>query len=32
MADFFSAAARDAQASFHHSRIELYPGHVDKLW
>jgi aminoglycoside 2'-N-acetyltransferase I len=32
MADFFSAAARDAQASFHHSRIELYPGHIDKLW
>ncbi|MBX6752465.1 MAG: GNAT family N-acetyltransferase [Micromonosporaceae bacterium] len=32
MADFFSAAGRQAQASFHHSRIELYPGQIDKLW
>jgi GNAT superfamily N-acetyltransferase len=32
MADFFSAAARRAQASFPHSRVELYPGLIDKLW
>ncbi|MCM2580128.1 GNAT family N-acetyltransferase [Streptomyces meridianus] len=32
MSDFFSAAGRQAQASFHHSRIELYPGEIDKLW
>ncbi len=32
MADFFSAAARQAQASFPHSRVELYPGLIDKLW
>ncbi|WP_241990110.1 MULTISPECIES: hypothetical protein [unclassified Streptomyces] len=29
---FFSAAGRQAQASFRHSRIELYPGEIDKLW
>ncbi|RSS83648.1 GNAT family N-acetyltransferase [Streptomyces sp. WAC06614] len=32
MADFFSTAGRQAQESFHHSRIELYPGEIDKLW
>ncbi|MEV7794184.1 GNAT family N-acetyltransferase [Streptomyces sp. NPDC087512] len=32
MSDFFSAAGRRARASFHHSRVELYPGEVDKLW
>jgi aminoglycoside 2'-N-acetyltransferase I len=32
MSYFFSAAARQAQASFHHCRIELYPGEIDKLW
>lgn len=32
MAAFFSAAGRQAQTSFHHSRIELYPGETDKLW
>ncbi|MFI8946910.1 GNAT family N-acetyltransferase [Streptomyces sp. NPDC053750] len=32
MSGFFSAAGRQAQASFHHSRIELYPGEIDKLW
>ncbi|QHC22905.1 GNAT family N-acetyltransferase [Streptomyces sp. GS7] len=32
MADFFSSAAREAEASFHESRIELYPGEIDKLW
>ncbi|MEU7297154.1 GNAT family N-acetyltransferase [Streptomyces exfoliatus] len=32
MSDFFSPAGRQAQASFHHSRIELYPGEIDKLW
>ncbi|MFF3158370.1 MULTISPECIES: GNAT family N-acetyltransferase [Streptomyces] len=32
MADFFSAASRQAQASFQHTRIELYPGEHDKLW
>ncbi|MEU8434744.1 GNAT family N-acetyltransferase [Streptomyces sp. NPDC029216] len=32
MADFFSPEGRQAQASFRHSRIELYPGEIDKLW
>jgi aminoglycoside 2'-N-acetyltransferase I len=32
MADFFSPAARQAQVTFHNSRIELYPGEIDKLW
>ncbi|MEV0564863.1 GNAT family N-acetyltransferase [Dactylosporangium sp. NPDC050588] len=32
MADFFSTAGRQAQASFQHSRIQLYPGEIDKLW
>ena len=32
MADFFSAAGRAAQASFEHTRIELWPGEIDKLW
>ncbi|WFB11238.1 GNAT family N-acetyltransferase [Streptomyces sp. LX-29] len=32
MADFFSPAARQARASFHDSRIEVYPGEIDKLW
>ncbi|MFJ7902161.1 GNAT family N-acetyltransferase [Streptomyces sp. NPDC096198] len=29
---FFSARARQGRMSFHHSRIELYPGETDKLW
>ncbi|MFE5586087.1 GNAT family N-acetyltransferase [Kitasatospora sp. NPDC056531] len=32
MADFFSTTGRQAQASFRHSRIRLYPGEIDKLW
>jgi GNAT superfamily N-acetyltransferase len=32
MADFFSTVSRQVQASFHHARIELYPGEIDKLW
>jgi len=32
MADFFSARAIQAQISFHHSHIDLYPGKIDKLW
>ncbi|GGU84355.1 hypothetical protein GCM10010211_57890 [Streptomyces albospinus] len=32
MADFFSSVARQAEASFRDSRIELYPGEIDKLW
>ncbi|MEV5876274.1 GNAT family N-acetyltransferase [Streptomyces sp. NPDC052101] len=32
MADFFSTDARRTEASFRHSRIELYPGQIDKLW
>lgn len=32
MSDFFSAGARQVRASFHHSRIGLYPGEIDKLW
>ncbi|MGP8296646.1 GNAT family N-acetyltransferase [Streptomyces inhibens] len=32
MADFFSPSARLHRSSFSHSRIELYPGEIDKLW
>jgi GNAT superfamily N-acetyltransferase len=32
MADFFSPAARRAEATFHGSRIPLYPGEIDALW
>ncbi|OIJ88214.1 GNAT family N-acetyltransferase [Streptomyces colonosanans] len=32
MADFFSLKSRKAQASLRNSRIELYPGEIDKLW
>jgi aminoglycoside 2'-N-acetyltransferase I len=32
MADCFSAEAQRHQRSFHHARIELYPGDIDKLW
>lgn len=32
MGDLFSPAARRSEASFHHTRIELYPGEIDKLW
>jgi aminoglycoside 2'-N-acetyltransferase I len=32
MADCFSAEAQRHQRSFHHARIELYPGEIDKLW
>ncbi|MEU6095115.1 GNAT family N-acetyltransferase [Streptomyces sp. NPDC047079] len=29
---FFSARARQRRTSFHDSRVELYPGEIDKLW
>ncbi|MEU8784416.1 GNAT family N-acetyltransferase [Streptomyces sp. NPDC048637] len=32
MADFFSPLGRSHRSSFPHSRIELYPGEIDKLW
>lgn len=32
MAAFFSARARSHRSTFEHSRIELYPGEIDKLW
>lgn len=32
MAAFFSPEARRAEALFRDSRIELYPGEIDKLW
>ncbi|WP_354637577.1 GNAT family N-acetyltransferase [Kitasatospora camelliae] len=32
MAAFLSPAARRAEASFHDSRIGLYPGVIDRLW
>ncbi|MGW3228750.1 GNAT family N-acetyltransferase [Kitasatospora sp. NPDC001095] len=32
MACFFSLRCQDVQASFHDTRIELYPGEIDKLW
>ncbi|MGW1375073.1 GNAT family N-acetyltransferase [Streptomyces sp. NPDC002446] len=32
MADFFSPAARQSRDAFPHSRIELHPGDIDKLW
>jgi aminoglycoside 2'-N-acetyltransferase I len=32
MGAFFTTASIQAQPSFHHTRIELYPGEVDKLW
>ncbi|MGW1259017.1 GNAT family N-acetyltransferase [Streptomyces sp. NPDC002513] len=32
LGDFFSARARQSRMSFHDSRIELYPGEIDKLW
>jgi aminoglycoside 2'-N-acetyltransferase I len=32
MAAFFSAEAQRHQRSFHHARIELYPGEIDRLW
>jgi hypothetical protein len=32
MADFFSPAGRQARPAFPHSRIELHPGEIDKLW
>ncbi|MFD3514795.1 GNAT family N-acetyltransferase [Streptomyces sp. NPDC058657] len=32
MGDFFSAVGRQEQASFQHTRIELYPGENDRLW
>ncbi|MER6125795.1 GNAT family N-acetyltransferase [Streptomyces sp. NPDC001795] len=32
MAGFFSAEGRRARESFQGSRIELYPGEIDKLW
>lgn len=32
LADFFTDRAREHKASFEHSRIELYPGEIDRLW
>ncbi|MFI5519809.1 GNAT family N-acetyltransferase [Streptomyces platensis] len=32
MAAFFSPLGRDRRSSFPHSRIELYPGEIDRLW
>ncbi|MFI9262672.1 GNAT family N-acetyltransferase [Streptomyces sioyaensis] len=32
VADFFSPAAQQARPSFEHTRLELYPGEIDKLW
>lgn len=32
MADFFSAAARRTRDAFRHTRLELYPGEIDRLW
>ncbi|MFB6435884.1 GNAT family N-acetyltransferase [Streptomyces sp. NPDC056411] len=32
MADFFSATARQTRDAFRHTRIELYPGEIDRLW
>ncbi len=32
VADFFSDKARANMATFEHSRIELYPGEIDRLW
>ncbi|UXY33033.1 hypothetical protein [Streptomyces sp. HUAS TT20] len=32
MAAFFSPEARRAEGLFRDSRIELYPGEIDKLW
>ncbi|MFI6767928.1 GNAT family N-acetyltransferase [Streptomyces sp. NPDC050355] len=32
MADFFSPAARRDRTAFHHTRLALYPGDIDRLW
>lgn len=32
LAGFFSSRARSHRSAFPHSRIELYPGEIDKLW
>ncbi|MFE0189548.1 GNAT family N-acetyltransferase [Streptomyces sp. NPDC058989] len=32
MADFFSPEARRSRTAFHHTRIALHPGDIDKLW
>ncbi|MFE6741765.1 GNAT family N-acetyltransferase [Streptomyces tubercidicus] len=32
MADFFSPLGRSHRSSFPHSRIEVYPGEIDRLW
>lgn len=32
MAAFFSAKAQRQRSCFHHARIGLYPGEIDKLW
>ena len=32
MAAFFSVEAQRHRSSFQHSRIELFPGGIDKLW
>ncbi|TCC01819.1 GNAT family N-acetyltransferase [Kribbella soli] len=32
LASFFTPTAREAAPTFHHTRIPLHPGHIDKLW
>lgn len=32
MGDFFSAAGVEWQLSFHHARVALHPGEIDRLW
>jgi GNAT superfamily N-acetyltransferase len=32
VASFFTPAAHEAAPTFHHTRIALHPGHIDKLW
>lgn len=32
VAAFFTPRAQEAQATFHHTRIALHPGTIDKLW
>jgi aminoglycoside 2'-N-acetyltransferase I len=32
LVSFFTPAARVAAPTFHHTRVALHPGHIDKLW
>ncbi|KOT90109.1 acetyltransferase [Streptomyces rimosus subsp. pseudoverticillatus] len=32
LADFFTDSARQHRHTFEHTRLELYPGEIDKLW